>query len=67
MAKQTLNGTAKYKIEIISTSSVVNAGFEDWLRSKALSLGTGKQIEYYHDEENDIDIKIIFTTSITNN
>ena len=46
---------------------LVNKSFENWLRNKALSLGTGKQIEYYHDEENDIDIKIIFTTSITNN
>lgn len=67
MTKQILNGTAKYKIEIISTSSVINKEFEDWLRNKALSLGTGKQIEYYYDEENDIVIKIIFTISITNN
>jgi hypothetical protein len=67
MTKQILSGTAEYKIEIISTSSVINKDFENWLRNKALSLGTGKQIEYYYDEENDIDIKIIFTTSITIN
>lgn len=44
-----------YKIKILKLSDKVPTEFKDdfieWLKSKALKLGLGKQCEYYYDHD----------------
>lgn len=55
-----------YKIEILKLSNEVPIEFQDdfieWLKSKALELGLGKQCEYYydHDESGKSFIEVLF-------
>lgn len=55
-----------YKIEILELSDKVPKEFQDdfieWLKSKALELGLGKQREYYydHDETGESFIEVLF-------
>lgn len=62
----TLYKQITYKIEILRLSNNIPIEFQndfvEWLKSKAVELGLGKQCEYYynHDETGDSPIEVLF-------
>lgn len=55
---------ALYEINILNICDIISPEshkeFSDWLKSKAVELGTGSHTEYYYDELKEIDIEVSF-------
>lgn len=43
-------------VQSISDNPQDSSEFERWLAAKAVEVGTGKQQEYYSEEDNDIEV-----------